>query len=146
MKFKYVAWLIAGSVALGACTHETVSQPGGVMEPATPTMMTVTLNEQNDLGQSGQATLVENEDGQVTVTLNMMGGEFPTAQPAHIHIGNCPEPGAVQYPLLDVVGGTSETVLDVSMEELLASSEMLAINVHKSAPEASVYTACGDIQ
>jgi hypothetical protein len=106
----------------------------------------IALNEQNDLGQSGKAELTENADGKVVVTLTMVGGTFTQPQPAHIHVGSCPTPGAVKYPLSNVVNGKSVTTLAVSMSELTNSTEKLAINVHKSAAESSVYTACGDIK
>jgi hypothetical protein len=82
----------------------------------------------------------------VSVVLSLKGGKFMAPQPAHIHVGSCPTPGAVKYPLTNVVNGKSVTMLNVSMKELLASSDKLAINVHKSAAEVTNYTACGDLQ
>jgi hypothetical protein len=72
--------------------------------------------------------------------------EFTAPQPANIHVGHCPSPGAVQYPLVNVVNGKSTSELDVSMEDILASAPELSVNVHKSAAESKVYTACADIQ
>jgi hypothetical protein len=106
--------------------------------------MTVTLGEQNDLGQSGTATLTE-ENGQVKVVLSLTGGTFAEPQPAHIHMGMCPKPGEVVYPLTNVVNGQSETMLATTMADLKAKGD-LAVNVHKSAAEASVYTACGNLE
>jgi hypothetical protein len=88
---------------------------------------------------------VNNADGMLVVTLAMTGGAFPEPQPAHIHLGACPSPGAVSYPLTDVVDGMSVTTLSVSWEDLLATGEPQAINIHKSMAEASTYTACGDL-
>jgi hypothetical protein len=106
---------------------------------------TVGLFEQSDMGQSGQAIITANEDGMAVVTLSMTGGGFTEPQPAHIHSGSCPEPGPVVYPLTDVMGGLSETTLSVSYDELMMAEEAMAINVHKSYDEVSVYTACGDL-
>jgi hypothetical protein len=103
----------------------------------------VELLEQNDSSESGTATLTET-DGKVTVSLNMTGGKAGVAQPAHIHVGSCPDVGAVEYPLTNVVDGKSETVLDVSLADL-AAKQPLGINVHKSAAEVKVYVACGDL-
>ncbi len=109
--------------------------------------MKVTLDTQNDLGQSGTATLTPSVDGKsVTVALNLTGGTFTGPQPAHIHEGSCPTPGAVKFPLTNVVAGKSTTVLKMSMADLLKAAPQLSINVHKSAAESSVYTACGNIQ
>lgn len=106
---------------------------------------TVNLFEQNDLGQSGTAVLRENEAGQLMVELSMTGGDFSAPQPAHIHLGACPEPAAVEYPLTNVVDGESVTTLDVSWSDLIEADAPMAINVHKSSAESSVYTACGDL-
>jgi len=46
-------------------------------------------------------------------------------------------------PLSPVVNGTSTTVITATLASLTA--EPLAINVHKSAAEASVYVSCGNI-
>ena len=121
--------------------------PTTMMESPAPMMyaqgQTVRLDEQNDSGESGTAVLTE-KDGKVTVSLNVTGGAPGVAQPAHIHVGSCPEVGAVAYPLTNVVGGKSETVLDVTLAQL-AGEQPLGINVHKSAAEAKVYVACGDL-
>ena len=106
--------------------------------------MTINLMAQNDSGQSGTAVLSE-ENGKVKVMLSMTGGTYTEPQPAHIHMGNCPTPGAVLFPLTNIVDGKSETMLDTTMADLKAKGA-LAINIHKSAAEQSVYTSCGDIK
>lgn len=111
-------------------------------QPASETELTVDLKEQNNSSESGKAVLTE-VDGKVMVSLDISGAPT-TAQPAHIHIGACPKPAEVKYPLTNVVNGKSETTLDVILAKL--KSEMpLAINVHKSAAQAGVYVACGDL-
>src|SRR3989344_3334426 len=106
--------------------------------------VTVDLGEENDSGESGTAILEEKE-GKATVTNNLPG--YPTdgtAQPAHLHVGACPGVGAVKFALTSIVNGTSVTTLDVTLAQL--TSELpLALNVHKSAAEAKVYTACGGL-
>lgn len=108
-------------------------------------LSTTLLTEQNESGQSGTAIFSENEDGNVVVTINLVGPASTVPQPAHIHIGECPNPGAVKYPLTNVVDNKSETVLDTTWADLLTGEEKLAVNVHKSSAESSVYTSCGDI-
>lgn len=103
----------------------------------------VELTEENNSSESGTAMLVE-ENGQVTITLNMIGAPGNVSQPAHIHIGSCPEVGEVKYPLTNVLDGGSVTVLNVTLEQLEIELP-LAINIHKSVPEASVYVSCGNI-
>ena len=107
-----------------------------------------TLEEQNNSGQSGTATQTISEDNStLTVEINISGGT-DVPQPAHIHIGTCadldPKPF---YPLNSVVNGKSVTVItEADLANLdYEVSNQFAINVHKSAAEASVYVACGDI-
>ncbi|TSD06319.1 MAG: hypothetical protein Greene07147_178 [Parcubacteria group bacterium Greene0714_7] len=103
----------------------------------------VILNAQNGSNQSGKATLLDVQ-GKTKVTIAVASGTTSGPQPAHIHIGACPNPDAVKYPLTKVVNGTSETILNVSLSQL-ASELPLAVNIHKSAAEAKTYTSCGDI-
>jgi hypothetical protein len=117
-------------------------------QEATPSVkpgeqMTITLLEQNKSKQAGIATITELGD-KVSVKLQIAGASS-SAEPAHIHAGKCPKPGEVKYPLTDVVGGISETMLDVSMSTL-KSMLPLAINVHKSKAEIQSYVACGDLK
>ena len=118
----------------------TPSQPSP--SPEAMEQLTVTLSEQNKSGERGSATLKE-VGGKIVVSLNLTGVPVAT-QPAHIHTGACPKVGGVKYPLTFPVGGKSETTLDVTLTQLLAQLP-LAINVHKSATEAAVYVACGDL-
>ncbi len=128
---------------------DSTPAPQSIMEEATSgasleeSDIMVNLSEQNDSSQSGTATISE-ENGKAVVTLSLSGGNFTTPQPAHVHIGACPTPGAVKYPLTNVVSGKSSTTLAVDKKTLL-SQLPLAINVHKSAAEVTVYTACGDV-
>lgn len=103
----------------------------------------VSLTTQNNSGQEGTATLKDVE-GKTLVTIKLAGAPKGSSEPAHIHTGSCPEPGAVKYPLTNVVDGNSETTLDVSMKDLMANPA-LAINVHKSAAEIKTYVACGNL-
>jgi hypothetical protein len=116
----------------------------GTTPEAMSSKVTITLAELNGSGESGTAML-EEVDGKVTVTVNLTG--YPkdgTPQPAHLHVGECPGVGAVKYPITSLVNGTSVTMLDVTLAQL--KSELpLALNVHKSAAEAKVYTACGGL-
>jgi hypothetical protein len=107
-------------------------------------MVTIVLSDQNTSGESGTATLVE-ENGKTVVTVSTLGYPKDIAQPAHIHLGECPGVGAVKYPLTNLVNGQSVTTLEVTLAQL--EEELpLGINVHKSVPEAKVYTACGDLK
>jgi hypothetical protein len=104
---------------------------------------TINLTEQNASGQNGTTVFTSLDDGTTKVTINISGGSG-VAQPAHIHAGTCanldPKP---MYPLNNVVSGQSETIVPVDLHDLTGGA--FAVNVHKSATEASVYVSCGNI-
>ena len=112
-------------------------------EITTVQSISVKLDTVNNSGEFGTATLVAEGTG-TNVSLNLSGSPQDITQPAHIHIGSCPGIEAVKYPLNFPVNGLSETLLDVSLDQLL-SELPLAINVHKSPQEANIYVACGNI-
>jgi hypothetical protein len=104
--------------------------------------ITVPLAPQSGSGESGTATLTK--DGPRTkVVLSVKNA--PGVQPVHIHKGTCanldPKPA---YPLSSVTNGKSETVVNVSLDDLQKGG--YAINGHKSAQEATTYVFCGDIK
>ncbi|MFQ5861085.1 MAG: CHRD domain-containing protein [Dehalococcoidia bacterium] len=107
--------------------------------------VTVQLNEQSDSGQSGTAVLTAMGQNQTEVAIVVTPGDpADDPQPAHIHAGRCgPGLGGVVYPLTNVVGGTSVTTVDASLDSLRTGD--FAINIHKSVPEIAVFTACGNI-
>lgn len=121
-------------------------EEGAMMKKEEGAMMAsyaVTMKEQNGSKQIGTATIAD-VDGKAKVTVKVTAGTKDVPQPAHIHIGACPTPGAVAYPLSAVVNGMSETTLAISTTELM-SKLPLAVNVHKSADDAKTYVSCGDI-
>lgn len=120
----------------------TPESTGAVVPTVVP--KTIVLEQTGVSGQSG--TAVFQGDGKNTkVTLTMIGKKFTAPQPAHIHVGKCPNPGVVKYPLNNVVDGKSETTISVDIKDLFADLP-LAVNIHESVEKASVYTACGDLK
>jgi cytoskeletal protein RodZ len=101
------------------------------------------LEEQNNSGQTGRVTLLD-QSGKTRVVLSMDNSPADASQPAHIHAGSCPTPGAVKYPLNPVVDGLSDTILEVAYADL-KTMVPLAVNVHKSAAEINSYIACTDL-
>ena len=112
--------------------------------PSLADSMTVALDEQNDSGQSGWATLTARGDD-TEVVLSISAGNMETTA-VHIHTGQCgADLGGVAHGLTSFVGGSgvSATLLSgVSLSEL--ASGTFAINSHNSS-DASVYTTCGSI-
>ncbi len=113
-------------------------------QKASEISMTVVLSAQNDSDQSGVATLAS-ENGKTTVSIQLDSSPEGVSQPAHIHMGACPNPGEVVYPLTNVMDGTSETVLEVTLDTL-RSELPLVVNVHKSTTESGTYVSCGDLK
>lgn len=109
---------------------------------------TIPLNEQNHSGSAGFATL-RDKNGQVEVLVALANAPGASAaatpHPIHIHLGACPNPGAVKFPLNDIVNGTSDTMLPTSIAQLKTMLP-LAINAHLSASKINQYIACGDLK
>lgn len=109
---------------------------------AATSTLTVKMEAQNGSGESGTATLTQT-GADLTVVLDITGAPT-TAQPAHIHTGTCANLGGVVYPLTNVTGGKSTTVVKgVTIDKLLGAS--YAINVHESASNLGKYVSCGNI-
>jgi Cu/Zn superoxide dismutase len=137
--------LAAALFALAGCGGDdegAATTPAAATDTGGGEAVEIALDEQNASGQSGTATLEAAGDGMTKVTIELSN---PPAdpQPAHIHIGACPDVGDVAHALNNVEGGASETEVPVSIEDLQAGD--FAVNVHKSEAEADVYVACGDI-
>src|SRR3989344_5909031 len=136
---KTVIWVIVAILVVGGIYWLMNQEPASqVSEP-----VVVALSAQNDSGMNGTATLTD-MGSSTLVKLALTGAPADIVQPAHIHTGSCATIGGVVYPLTFPVNGVSATTLDVSLEAIMAQLP-LALNVHKSVEEVSVYVACGDL-
>ena len=157
-----IIYAIIGGLIYAAIYYFVLAKEGGynssgpsytspTVTPRTPsltpeTMMTpvsITLDEQNNSGESGSAILKE-ENGQTTITINLTGFTKDVPQPAHIHAGSCPGVGNVKYPLTNVVNGQSITTISATLAQLKQQLP-LAINIHKSQSAIDTYTSCGKL-
>ena len=102
--------------------------------------VSVTLDELNDSGMSGEAELTETEDG-TQVSLMVEGATG--GHPVHIHFGTCDNLGEVAARSPTSTRRMSETTVDLTIDEL--TGEEYAINAHESAENITNYVACGDI-
>jgi hypothetical protein len=138
--FLAVAMAVAGGGA-------GFGDPAAAQEEQNGDRASVTFTELNDSGLSGTAELTaRRQRTEVSMRINGVVGENPT----HIHTGTCddldPNP---KYPLNNVelntteLVGTSDSEVDVSLDELLATPHLILI--HKSAEELNTYYACGNI-
>ncbi len=99
------------------------------------------LGPGRDADQSGSAVLLaQGNKTEVNVFIKPVP---PLVQPAHIHEGACPGVGAVKYPLTNIEFGSSKTVVEASLADLLKGG--YSINAHKSANDMNVYVACGAV-
>ncbi|MGH2532150.1 MAG: hypothetical protein ACRDJW_07550 [Thermomicrobiales bacterium] len=104
--------------------------------------VTIDLDELNDSGVSGEATLTADGDSTL-VSIDVLGASG--GHPAHIHEGTCDElnPNPT-FPLTSVdADGLSETTVEVALDDLTA--DPYAINVHLSDTELGTYVTCGNI-
>ena len=105
--------------------------------------VTIPLEEMNDSGQSGFATLTARGD-MTEVVLNISAGAMQT-ELVHIHTGQCGDAlGGVAHGLTSFVGGMggSSTMVDATLASLQTGD--FAINSHKMG-DPGVYTTCGNI-
>jgi hypothetical protein len=108
-------------------------------------IMTVKLAELNNSGVYGGARITYVSDTESRVEITTIANSSSVPMPAHIHKGSCANLDPVPaFPLNNVVNSASDTTVPVSMLDLAKGG--YAINIHKSATEASVYVACGDIE
>jgi hypothetical protein len=124
--------LFALIAILAACGATAASPP-----------RTFTLRTLNDSGVTGTVSFSD-LGGKTGVEVRVdPGGNLD--MPAHIHPGTCdnltPQP---KYPLENVKGGVSRTVVPAPIDELFAGN--LAVNIHKSNDDLKTYTACVDIR
>lgn len=141
----YLLWRANTEVAPGGGPLSTSTIFGTSTDGESRRTVTVRLDPQNDSDESGLATLVDMGNSKTKVTLEMENAPSGVKQPAHIHAGTCRNIGEIVHSLFPLENGSSETTIDASLDAILEGLPM-AINVHKSADEQTVYYSCGDIK
>jgi hypothetical protein len=140
MLLAAAAAIIVGFFAIFSYKSQSMM---AIPSPTPNQVMTVKLDSQNGSSEKGTVTLQE-VSGKVVVTVNVTGYPKGVTQPAHIHVGSCPNPGAVKFPMTSVLNGESVTTIDTTLAQLKAMGK-LAINIHKSVSQSSVYVSCGNL-
>ncbi len=134
--------LFAALVALFALGMFAVS-PAAAADGDT---LEIDLDALNDFDFDGTAVITE-ENGAITVEIEVSGEDVVGGHPVHIHLGTCNEldPNPT-YSLADIdADGLNATLVDgVTLDDLLA--EDYAINAHVSATDIPTYTTCGGIK
>lgn len=138
--------IIVGGVVLAMNKKDSAENVNESQNPANtkakPVVMTI--NAQNNSGQTGTVTLSDVENGGTKVVIEVPSAGAGVSQPAHIHVGNCDALGAIRYELNYVVEGRSETILPPALHFIHGLGQS-AINIHKSTAEYAKYAACGDL-
>jgi plastocyanin len=105
------------------------------------------LKELNASGQTAHV-LINEVNGKAKITLTMAGVKSTEAQPAHVHIGDCTNPGEIAAELTGVKDGVSVTDYELSLDALMShvlSFNPLSVVIHKSEADMKTYVACGDL-
>lgn len=102
------------------------------------------LHAQNGSHEYGTVALTPKGDS-TNVEVHIVNAPTGIAQPGHIHLGTCAHlDPAPRYPLNATLDGTSDTTIAVPMATLFATP--MAVNIHKSGPDAKIYVACVDLK
>lgn len=116
-----------------------------------PRELRVTMNSDNNSGQTGFAILVDRGAKGITVTVETSAPDFnEKPQNAHIHEGDCGEVGVIRAALDPLIALPSKPGRFGSITEvggvtfpMLATGQWI-INVH-DARDNGVYVSCGEI-
>ncbi len=115
-----------------------------------PREIHVTMNSDNNSGQSGFAVITDRGAKGVTVYVETSAPEFVAKQNAHFHNGDCGEVGMKRGTLEGLVALANKTERAGSTTELgsisfaILATDSLIINVHDARDEG-VYVSCGEV-
>lgn len=105
--------------------------------------VTVRIASMNGTGESGTATFTP--EGDKTLIVVDLNNAPSVHQPSHLHDGTCEDYSpAPAYPLADVVGGKSRTLVNERFERLVSGRYIL--NVHKSYDDIATQAACSVVR
>lgn len=142
-----VALLLAIPTATAAAAQDTTPVATPSTEPTpSPAMPRLVLDfeELNDSGIVGTVTLYDAGDDRTIVEIDVedAGGNHP----AHIHEGTCGDLDPEPFENLENVDkdGMSLTVVDVSLDDLLAGDH--AVDIHLASNELGTLIACANIE
>ena len=127
-----------------ACTaFISLTASAGRTDPPASASVTIQMNQLNNSGQNGTATLTQIGD-KVSVSVHVNGEPSAASEPAHVHFGRCPVIKAIPaYNVGPVVGGRATSVVDLTWKEI--NSGKYVLNVHESAAQLGNYVSCGNI-
>gem|GEM_PF-3069479 len=149
-----VCLLLGLSAALLSCSAQPQAvTPAAAPEarPPTPTpVITVAPDGSTEVrvymrapaGDHQEGTAVLRSLGEKTVVVVTLSPPKPSAQPMHIHTGDCRQTlGPVVTALEAAIRGESTTLVNKPLSEILIGGQV--INVHESFADFNTSTACG---
>jgi hypothetical protein len=139
--------LIAVAAASAGIAIAAPTSPTVVSDAMAPGVMIYKIGSATGTGPSrtGQTgTITLTPVGEKTkVVINITGEPEGAIQPTHIHKGPCGHPGAVIWPLTDLVAGHSTTMVNAPISKVNIVGDSL--NTHRSAAQLNQIMACGNI-
>ena len=105
----------------------------------------INMGAMNGSKQDGSASIVDQGNHAVVVTVKTFNEPKGASEPSHIHQGTCKNLNPAPWkPLHNVVNGVSVTTISgLSVGDIKKGK--YAINVHKSATDIKTYVSCGDL-
>jgi len=89
----------------------------------------------NGSGENGTATIARDGD-KVTVTIDLAGEAHGASEPAHVHLGRCPNIKAIPaHNVGPVLDGKASSPVDLTWDEI--TSGKYVVNVHQSAKNSA---------
>jgi hypothetical protein len=142
-----IVMALSSLAATGVAAQESTPPDASPTPEITPApdarRLELTLQELNDSGVSGTATLYDAGERTIVVIDAEGTGEN---HPSHIHAGRCDNlTPNVGYPLENVSGDEPTTsVIDVALDNLLANE--FAVDLHLAPNELGTLIACAEIE
>lgn len=128
---------LAAAAAMGALLTMAVVSSVSAQQQS----MVVQLGPGRDANTApGTATLTDLGNGTTRVVIQVNSPNPDML--AHIHVDACPGVGAIVFPLNNVQNGTSTTIVQAPLSQVLAQGK--SINLHQSPTNAGIYVACGN--
>jgi len=115
-------------------------------------MMSYNLNTVAGSGVMGDAIFYERMNGEALLVIELMGTMAGDMHPAHIHMGDVNNPGAIAVSLNQVMGDTGISKTNIAMKDdnaVFGYDDALTfdgyINIHKSMADLATIVAQGNI-
>jgi hypothetical protein len=107
---------------------------------------TFSLNQINNSGYYGTATIFKDSSGHETISLDVVGDSNQTPKLVNIYEGDCQNPFRLRYGLNPFQGDSTTTIFDKVGTNLINSNTKLALLISRSTAVPDDIIACGQIK